>query len=68
MYARLAEDAMNRQEHVDALPLFAKARDLCPPGQHPEMDTLSLVRHSTQSFGENLLECYERSAVGCMMV
>ena len=68
MYSLLAEDAMNRQEHVDALSLLAQARDLCPSGQHPEMDTISLVRHSTQSFREHSLGRSERSAVGYLMV
>lgn len=44
MYAILAEDAMNRQQHVKAMEWFARARDLCPSGQYPEIDTLSLVR------------------------
>jgi len=52
MYALLAADAMNSQEYIKSASLFVQARDLCPSGKYPEMDTLSLVRRSTQSLGE----------------
>lgn len=46
MYALLAADAMDSREYVRAIHLFAQARNLCPSGQYPELDTISLVRHS----------------------
>ncbi|KAG9310789.1 hypothetical protein JVU11DRAFT_8639 [Chiua virens] len=43
MYALLAADAMNNQEFMRATLLLGQARSLCPSGQYPELDTLTLV-------------------------
>ncbi|KAF8121118.1 hypothetical protein EV363DRAFT_1234174 [Boletus edulis] len=43
MYTLLAAEAMNNQQYIKAMSLFAQARDLCPSCQCPFLDTLSLV-------------------------
>lgn len=45
MYSLLAADATNSREHIKAIPLLVQARDVCPSGHHPEIDTISLVSH-----------------------
>ena len=45
MYSLLAADATNSREHIKAIPLLVQAREICPSGHHPEVDTISLVSH-----------------------
>ncbi|KAG8215514.1 hypothetical protein J3R82DRAFT_9161 [Butyriboletus roseoflavus] len=55
MYSLLAADAMESRDFIRAIPLFAQARHLCPSGQYPEMDTVSLVRHSSKLSGRTVV-------------